>query len=180
MFSAGKFSSNDDLVNSLQAKGLLKTDTIIAAFRGVDRGAFFPKDLAHGDLEVYEDRPLKIGLVHQSAPQCTCAHRRRVSLPHSHASCSRLFHKVCPHPRAAAGATGAARAQHRQRHWIPQVPFHPTTPNPKPLTLRSLLFAWFAGPNGTNHGIELHASNVELARRAMQLYVTCPSRSENM
>jgi protein-L-isoaspartate O-methyltransferase len=76
MFSAGKFSSNDDLVNSLQAKGLLKTDTIIAAFRGVDRGAFFPSDLAHGDIEVYEDRPLKIGLVHQSAPHmcasCVC------------------------------------------------------------------------------------------------------------
>jgi hypothetical protein len=42
MFTAGKFSSNDDLVNSLQAKGLLKTQTIIAAFRGVDRGTFFP------------------------------------------------------------------------------------------------------------------------------------------
>ena len=43
--------------------------------------------------------------------------------------------------------------------------------NTKPLTYRSLLFAWFAGPSGTNHGIELHASNVELARRAVQRYL---------
>jgi protein-L-isoaspartate O-methyltransferase len=68
MFTAGKFSTNSDLVNSLQSKGLLKTETIIAAFRSVDRGAFFPSELLRGDGQVYDDKPLKIGVVHQSAP----------------------------------------------------------------------------------------------------------------
>jgi hypothetical protein len=75
MFTAGKFSTNSDLVNSLQSKGLLKTETIIAAFRSVDRGAFFPSELLRGDGQVYDDKPLKIGVVHQSAPHmyaCLC------------------------------------------------------------------------------------------------------------
>jgi hypothetical protein len=80
MFTAGKHSSNDDLVNSLQAKGLLKTQTIIAAFRGVDRGAFFPSELQGGDVEVYDDKPLKIGVVHQSAPHM-CERRGALCCP---------------------------------------------------------------------------------------------------
>jgi protein-L-isoaspartate O-methyltransferase len=92
MFSAGKFSSNEDLVNSLQAKGLLKTDTIIAAFRGVDRGAFFPSDLVQGDLEVYEDRPLKIGLVHQSAPHMCASLPQTLTHSRAHACPIRYAH----------------------------------------------------------------------------------------
>jgi hypothetical protein len=61
--------SNDDLVNYLHAINVLKTDTIIAAFREVDRRLFLPSEfvaLSGGD--VYGDKPVKVGLAHQSAP----------------------------------------------------------------------------------------------------------------
>ncbi len=64
--------SNDNLVDYLVAINALKTYTIIAAFREVDRRFFLPSEFARSGgpnrTDVYGDTPLKIGLVHQSAP----------------------------------------------------------------------------------------------------------------
>jgi protein-L-isoaspartate O-methyltransferase len=60
--------SNDNLVDYLVAIKALKTDTIIAAFREVDRRFFLPSEFAQSGGDVYGDKPLKKGLVHQSAP----------------------------------------------------------------------------------------------------------------
>lgn len=61
-------NSNNDLVNYLHAINVLKTDTIIAAFREVDRRLFLPSEFALSGGDVYGDKPVKIGVAHQSAP----------------------------------------------------------------------------------------------------------------
>eukprot|EP00979_Chaetoceros_neogracilis_P008435 scaffold1872_cov268-Chaetoceros_neogracile.AAC.27 len=62
-------SSNDELVDNLVENGLIPSEGIASAFRSVDRIYFVPEGCA--DL-AYEDRPLKEGNVHISAPHIYC------------------------------------------------------------------------------------------------------------
>lgn len=64
--------SQEALVDALIEDGALRTESVIAAFKAVDRGFFLKRDGEDEDgdpqFTPYLDAPIKIGRMHQSAP----------------------------------------------------------------------------------------------------------------
>ncbi|OQR95733.1 hypothetical protein THRCLA_07618 [Thraustotheca clavata] len=58
-------STNDELARSLERHGVIKTESVLEAFKAVDRGLFVPIEAQD---RVYSDQPIRAASVHLSAP----------------------------------------------------------------------------------------------------------------
>jgi len=100
-----------------------------------------------GDIEVYEDKPLKIGVVHQSAPHM-CVRRIRLRSKHCH-SAALPPHPTNPQPNPDTPYPLLPCMYAHILELLQVRPGHRVLNIGSGTGYLSLLFAWFAGPNGS-------------------------------